>query len=426
MVVFSPCHTRKLELDLKDDVIEAYFLKYLSVSIVLPIPIAITNERFTYVVISVTIGVQISIIFRNRPASDVDIHPQRWATERAGLQRVERERLEAGQRALVVLDRKKAEDPKATGEDILVGEEASGLSTRILHCNWSSPAYGEVDGQGVLIFGGPDGVCYAFDPNPVKDEDGYGILKDLWSYDCNPKEYRFRDGDESKPIKYATYGGPSEIIATPVFADGKVYVSIGQDPEHGEGVGNFVCIDAKTGNKVWNNRIDRTISTCSVADGLVYVADYSGFLRCFDAADGTLYWEYDTVAPIWGSTLVADGKVYLGNEDGLLTIFHTEPTRKLADELGAPVVMEYRRGALTAKGKKGEKELKGADLERYFHEIDFGAAIYLTPVVADNRLYVGTMTHLYAVGHEADASPGAGNSGSGSGGSSGGSSGGGR
>ena len=31
---------------------------------------------------------------------------------------------------------------------------------------------------------------------------------------------------------------------------------------------------------------------------------------------GELYWKHDTMSHIWGSTLVADGKVYVGNEDG--------------------------------------------------------------------------------------------------------------
>ncbi len=56
------------------------------------------------------------------------------------------------------------------------------------------------------------------------------------------------------------------------------------------------------------------------AAGLLYVGDYSGFVYCFDAATGHLHWRHDTKGHIWGSPLVADGKVYIGNEDGYLTI----------------------------------------------------------------------------------------------------------
>lgn len=299
--------------------------------------------------------------------------------------------------SIIVLDRAAAEKPGATAEDILVGEEASGLSKKILHCNWTSPAFGSAGGKEILVFGGPDGFCYGFNPVPVPDEEGYGVLEMLWSYDCNPREYRFHDGDPSKPIKYATAPGPSEIIATPVIHDGRVYAAIGQDPEHGEGVGCFSCIDLATGKKIWDHRINRTISTCAVADGMVYAADYSGFLYCFDAVNGKLYWKYDTVAPIWGSTMVADGKVFLGNEDGAFTIIETAPMRKLADELGAPMEIEMRRGKFKAEGSKDAKELSGDAIAQYFNEVDFGRAVYLTPIVANDTLYVGTMTHLYAV-----------------------------
>ena len=40
-------------------------------------------------------------------------------------------------------------------------------------------------------------------------------------------------------IPYATPPGPSELIGTPVLYEEKVYCAIGQDPEHGDGVGRF-------------------------------------------------------------------------------------------------------------------------------------------------------------------------------------------
>ncbi len=263
--------------------------------------------------------------------------------------------------ALIALDKK-------TGE--LVGEEASGISRRVMHCNWSSPGAGTVNGALRLFFGAGDGFCYGFDPNPEPDEDGFGILNELWRFDCNPSDYRTKDG---RPIKYGKSSGPSEIIATAVFHDGRVYVSIGQDPEHGEGNGALSCIDAagsgditQTG-RIWQyTDIDRVIATASIADGLLYVADYAGVIHCLDVATGLPHWTHDTLGHIWGSTLVADGKVMIGNEDGVFTIL---------------------------KASK-EKSVLG--------EIEFGGPIYSSPVVANDTLYVSTMMHLYAIGAEAD------------------------
>jgi outer membrane protein assembly factor BamB len=247
---------------------------------------------------------------------------------------------------------------KHTGE--LVGEEASGVSERMLHCNWASPAYAEHDSKGLVIWGGGDGFMYAFDPMPVPDDEGFGILKEIWRTDINPPHYRH--DSEGNPIKYATREGPSEIISTPVIHDGFVYVAIGQDPEHGTGLGAFSCLKVDTGEIVWQyTDIDRSISTASVHDGLVYVADYAGKVHCLDAVSGEVKWVHDTQAHIWGSTLVADGKVMIGNEDGFFTILAAGPEPKL------------------------------------LAEIEFPAPIYSSPIVANGVLYVATQSHLYAV-----------------------------
>lgn len=251
---------------------------------------------------------------------------------------------------------------KKTGE--LAGEEVSEISRRLMHGSWSSPSYGEVKGKPLVFFGAGDGHVYGFEAKPVEDEDG-AILKEVWRFDCNPPEYKMRDG---KKIRYASPPGPSELIASPVFHDGKVYAAIGQDPEHGEGVGRLVCIDAsgkgdisKTG-VVWEYRkIKRTISTVSIADGLIYAADYSGFLHCLDAKTGEAQWVHDTKGHIWASTLVADGKVFLGNEDGILSVLAASKTKKL------------------------------------LREVEFNVPLYGSPIYANGVLYVQSQTHLYAI-----------------------------
>ena len=251
---------------------------------------------------------------------------------------------------------------KETGE--LRGEEVSGISFDLMHCNWSSPAYGEVDGAGKVFFGAGDGFTYAFDPVPVKGEDGLMELRELWKHDGVPEKYKVRDGE---PIEYPAAEGPSEIISTPVFWKNRVYVAIGQDPEHGEGVGMLSCIDAASGETVWTyDRIHRTISTVSIdpGTGLLFLCDYSGFLYCLDADTGREHWIHDMKAHMWSSTLVADGKVYLGDEDGDFVVLEAAPTMKV------------------------------------LHEVNFGAPIYSSPIVANGVLYVGTQTHLYAIARQ--------------------------
>jgi len=83
----------------------------------------------------------------------------------------------------------------------------------------------------------------------------------------------------------------------------------------------------------------RTISTCAVQDGLVYAADFSGYLHCMDAETGKQIWWADLGAEVWGSPLICDGKVYIGNGDGDVDIFKFGKKKEeiATHNMGAPV-----------------------------------------------------------------------------------------
>jgi outer membrane protein assembly factor BamB len=252
---------------------------------------------------------------------------------------------------------------KNTGK--VIAEEASGVSKRALHASWGSASYTVVKGVPTIVWGGGDGLCYAFDFNPYQHPEGFPALKEFFRYDANPPEYRTKNG---QPLKYATHDGPSEIISTVIAHEGRAYMVIGQDPEHGDGVGMISCLDLTargdiTGKAIWTNKsIGRSISTPSLHEGLLYQAEYNGNIHCIDITNGKILWTYSTNSRIWSSTLVADGKVYCGTEDGELIILRTGREMKL---VGKP---------------------------------EFFSPIYASPVVANNLLHVATMTHLFAIG----------------------------
>ena len=218
----------------------------------------------------------------------------------------------------------------------------------ILHGQWASPAYGVINGTPQVIFAGGDGWLRSFEPKTGKL---------IWTFDCNPKKSEWKQGR----------GDRNNIIATPVVWENKVFVAVGQDPEHGEGVGHLWAIDAtKTGDVtesglVWHYPFRRTISTVAIDDGVLYTANFSGFLHALDVTTGKMLWEHDMLAAIWGSPYVVDGKVMIGDEDGDVDV------------------------------------LKAGREKEVLSEINFGNTVYSTPVVANGVLYIMTRSHLYAI-----------------------------
>lgn len=256
--------------------------------------------------------------------------------------------------SLIVLD-------KRSGK--LVARDNGRISANVFHGQWSSPTLADVKGRKQIVFGGGDGRCHGFEPFPRKATGGNlpaaaepAMLREAWSFDCNPPGYRERGGVtidywalvRGGPRTLDTDGmlvSPNEVIGSPVVVGNRVYVGIGQDPVHGPGRGALSCIaingtgDITKSGKVWQyTGIGRALSTVAVADGIVYAAEYAGKVHCLDAASGRLLWLHDTREEIWSSTLVADGKVWIGTRKSLVVLAAGPEKKVLADiKLGTPI-----------------------------------------------------------------------------------------
>jgi outer membrane protein assembly factor BamB len=232
---------------------------------------------------------------------------------------------------------------KKTGK--LVWEDNS-VGDKILHGQWSSPSVGTIGGVVQVVSAQGDGWVR-----------GYEALtgKKLWEFDTNPK-------DSVWPKTR------NEVISTPVIVSDVVYMSNGQDPEHGEGVGHAYAIDAtKRGDitesgRIWHyGEIRRSISTPAVVDGIVYWPDFSGFFHALDAKTGKQLWKHDMFAAVWSSPMVADGKVYLGDEDGDVVIMQPGRTLKVLGEM------------------------------------NMGSSVYGTTIAANGTLFISNRNQLYAI-----------------------------
>ena len=71
----------------------------------------------------------------------------------------------------------------------------------------------------------------------------------------------------------------------------------------------------------FEEEMHRRCGTVAIKDDLLYIADFSGLVHCLDAKgnqDGKpiVHFTYDMLAQSWGSPLIADGHVFIGDEDG--------------------------------------------------------------------------------------------------------------
>ncbi len=270
-------------------------------------------------------------------------------------------------------------------------------------CPSSSPAVGELGGVVQAIYSGGDGWLYAFDVADMRQ----GRTQLLWKFDVNEKTATY---------SLSAQANRNMVISSPVIHGGRVYAATGRNPEHGEGPGLLWCLDpAKRGDisaeqvfnraqpnqpiphkrfqacesdkgdftrpnpnsgVIWkyasadsngNGKLDfeeslhRTCGSVAIHAGLLMVADLSGIVHCLDATTGQLLWTHDQAAAAWATPLIADGKVYMGDEDGDLSIFRLARKKDLLAEISCQ------------------------------------DSIYATPAAVNSVVFVGTKQRLIAV-----------------------------
>jgi len=228
---------------------------------------------------------------------------------------------------------------------------AIGAGDKVLHGAWSSPVAANVNGHMQVLFGGGDGWLRAYDAASGEE---------VWRFDGNPKDARV--------LPRAGVLSRSAIIASPVFADGRVFIAMGQSPGHGNAPSFVYAISPKGQGDVtksgllWtSHEVGRVVGTPIVKDGLLYVGDLGGTVHCLDAATGVELWKHETNDPIWGCFLLAGDRLYVGNDAGLMTVLRA--------------------------GRR--KELLG--------QIEMDAPLYSRPFAAGDALYLAPANRLYRI-----------------------------
>jgi outer membrane protein assembly factor BamB len=159
------------------------------------------------------------------------------------------------------------------------------------------------------------------------------------------------------------------IVASPIAYDGMVYAPTRQRPMLAIKAGGRG--DVTTTHKVWSFENGPDVPT-PVTDGkYFYVVTDNGVMFCLDAKTGETIWGQQRIKPgtYSSSPVLADGKIYLTNEDGLTTVVKAGPQFEVLAE-----------NAL-------------------------GDYCLSSPAISDGQIFMRTAQNLYCIGKRAKAEP---------------------
>jgi hypothetical protein len=178
--------------------------------------------------------------------------------------------------------------------------------------NYSTPIVATVNGARLLLVGGTDGVFHALQANTGKS---------VWSLETSKRA----------------------ILNGVLFRDNTVYVAHGEENIDTTEMGMIAAVDATgagplTGAAIrWKvNGFTATFSS-PVMDGTrLYAVDNTAILGAFDLKAGTQLWTKRLGTLQKGSPVLADGKLYVGTENGKFYILR--PTATGADVLDEDLI----------------------------------------------------------------------------------------
>ena len=229
---------------------------------------------------------------------------------------------------------------KKTGQTIWIASP----QTRHYDTNYSTPIVSTIAGTRALIVGGTDGAYHAMKLNTGER---------LWSIEVSKRA----------------------ILNSPLFRDNVAYLTHGEENMDTTEMGMIAAVDAtRTGVLTpdafkWRTRGFLPSYASPVADAeRLYTLDNSAIVGAFDLETGARLWEKTLGTLQKGSPVLADGKLYVGTENGKFFILRPTAT-------GAEVLDEDLLGTAQAP-----------------------EPIVASPIVADGRIYVTSMEALYAIG----------------------------
>ena len=243
---------------------------------------------------------------------------------------------------------------RKTGDTVWV----SSPQKRHWDTNYATPVVATINGTRMLIVGGTDGVFHA-----LKSSTG----EPIWRFDVSKRA----------------------INNSVVVQGSTVVVSHSEENFDTNEMGMLAAFDAglkgeiKVADAKWATHGLQAGFPTPVVDetaGMIYVVDNGAVLIGVDLASGKRLWDRNLGTIQKGSPVLADGKLYVGTENG--KVFILKPGKTGVEILDEDVLPNSKQEG-TGGAEPGPEP------------------IVASPVVANGRVYIASMDALYAIGPKA-------------------------
>src|SRR6185436_16751847 len=236
---------------------------------------------------------------------------------------------------------------KKTGQTVWIASP----QTRHYDTNYSTPIVADIEGTRAMIVGGTDGVYHALKVNTGEK---------IWSIEVSKRA----------------------ILNSALFRNNVAYITHGEENMDTTEMGMIAAVDATKAGVLtkdafkWVTRGFLPSFASPVMDNeRLYSVDNSAIVGAFDLKTGARLWERSLGTLQKGSPLLADGKLYVGTENGRFYIL--KPTATAVEIL--------------------DNDLLGTE--------QTPEPIIASPIAADGRIYVASMDALYAIGKRVPRGP---------------------
>ncbi|MCL2642529.1 MAG: PQQ-binding-like beta-propeller repeat protein [Candidatus Bathyarchaeota archaeon] len=199
------------------------------------------------------------------------------------------------------------------------------------------------------------------------------------------------------------YKGPGTMIfpGTPTVADGKVYVTTGQNASYGDeyGESQFACLDAFTGEAIWTLPIEAYAPRESVAIAYGYLYLIPGEVtKAVDSISGS---EYEVMGHVLAfasnETIALNAQTKTAALKSSSNLWASASNTATSDETGSWSMFRHD-AERSSIGERGPENLS------LVWSFATNGAVVSSPSIVDNIVYFGSQDHnIYAVNAETGA-----------------------